>query len=310
MEKNKVSQTALFMAYLRGYHAAHDFPKIFDDFLAHQLLGREVCEFYEQQYTSQQGLQLAESLGFKGAASCQHKETALSMAIQAISPLPLPVSRARYAEDSLEQAVKQGVEQYVILGSGLDTFTYRHPETLGKLQVFEIDHPDMQAYKRHRLDGMGWKQPEQLHFVPVDFLHENLTSALSRSTYDQNALSFFSWLGVTYYLTRDAVFNTLKAIVDIGAAGSTVVFDYVHSDVFIPEKTSQLMKLGLKFLQDKGEPWITGFESSSLAPELSSISLRIQEDLSPDEIEERFFQGRTDSYHAYELVHFVSAIVE
>lgn len=309
MEENKISQTALFMTYLRGYHATHDFPKIFNDSLAQQFAGKEVCTYYDQQYTSAQGLQLAESLGFKGAMSCQDKAVALSMAIQAFSPLSLPVSRARYAEDNLDQAVRRGVKQYVILGAGLDTFAFRRPEMLDKLQIFEIDHPVMQAYKRRRLIEMGLEKPTQLHFVPVDFLHESLTDALAHSTFDQQSPSFFSWLGVTYYLTSEAVFNTLSAIAKIAAAGTTVVFDYAHSDVFIPERTTPLMQLGLKFTREKGEPWITGFDSSTLTADMASIGLRLLEDLSPHDIEERFFKGRTDNYHAYELVHFASVAV-
>lgn len=41
MEDNQVSRTALINAYIRGYHATNDTPKIFDDFLAHQLLTEE-----------------------------------------------------------------------------------------------------------------------------------------------------------------------------------------------------------------------------------------------------------------------------
>lgn len=302
--------TALFVAYLRGYHAACDSPKIFDDYLAHQIVGEEVCTFYEQQYTSSHILRFLEHMGFKGAAQNDDKVSALAMAMQGYSPLPLPVSRARYAEDKLEQAVRQGARQYVILGAGLDTFVFRQPSMLEKLQVFEVDHPNMQEYKRRRLTELGWSLPEQLHFVPVDFMQESLSTALARSSYDPQSPSFFSWLGVTYFLSRDAVFETLSTIAKTAPAGSTIVFDYVHKDIFIPEKTSALMQIGLKFRKEKGEPWITGFEPSEFAADLASIGLRVQENLTPHDIQERFFQGRTDSYHAYEHAHFLSAIVE
>lgn len=158
--EGKINQTttALFMAYLRGYHAACDFPKIFDDYLAHQMIGKEVCTFYEQQYTSPHSHQYMEYLGFKGAAQNDDKAATLAMAIQGYSPLPLSVSRSRYTEDNLEQAVRQGVRQYVILGAGLDTFVFRRPSMLEKLQVFEVDHPNMQEYKRHRLTELVYCQ--------------------------------------------------------------------------------------------------------------------------------------------------------
>ena len=82
-------------------------------------------------------------------------------------------SRAQYTEDSLEQAAGQGVRQYVILGAGFDTFAFRRPEML-ELQVFEVDHPTTQAFKRQRIAEAGWEQPANLHFVPVDFEQESL----------------------------------------------------------------------------------------------------------------------------------------
>ncbi len=92
--------------------------------------------------------------------------------------------RARYSEDNLKEAVKQGMQQYVILGAGMDTFAFRHPELLEQLQVFEVDHPATQAFKRQRIAELGWEKPSNLHFVTVDFTQENLATALKRSSYD------------------------------------------------------------------------------------------------------------------------------
>lgn len=49
MEESKVSKMALGTAYQRGYHAAHDAPKVFDDFLANQLLPDEERVSSDQQ---------------------------------------------------------------------------------------------------------------------------------------------------------------------------------------------------------------------------------------------------------------------
>src|SRR6185312_4336837 len=56
------------------------------------------------------------------------------------------VARSRYAEDQLSRAVARGVRQYVLLGAGLDTFAHRNPHP--DLQVFEVDHPATQQWKR------------------------------------------------------------------------------------------------------------------------------------------------------------------
>src|SRR5207245_750495 len=58
--------------------------------------------------------------------------------------------RARLPEDIVEKAVEQGVEQYVILGAGLDSFAYRRSDLVSHLRVYEVDHPASQAWKRQR----------------------------------------------------------------------------------------------------------------------------------------------------------------
>jgi len=305
MEKDQVSRTAMWTAYIRGYHAMHDSPKIFDDFLGYRLLTEDERAFIEQH--AARALQLFDPAR---ASSCPDQATALAWSMRAMPGPSSILSRARYSEDSLEEVVKQGVQQYVILGAGMDTFAFRRPEMLEQLKVFEVDHPATQSFKSRRLAELGWEHPAQLHFVSVDFMHENLVAALTRSSYDPQALSFFSWLGVTYYLTRDAVFATLRAIADVAPAGSTVIFDYYDTDLFVPEKAAKWVQVGMEQMKRMGEPLKAGFDPSTLAVDLARLGLRLHENLSPTDIDERYFQGRTDQYHAVEHVHFAWAIVE
>jgi methyltransferase (TIGR00027 family) len=96
----------------------------------------------------------------------------------------------------------------VILGTGLDSFAYRRPELANVLCVFEVDHPATQASKRTRLRGAGVELPPNLSPVPVDFEEESLIDSLRISGYRTNAIGLFSWLGVTMYLSTDAIFGT------------------------------------------------------------------------------------------------------
>ena len=222
------------------------------------------------------------------------------------------VSRARYTEDTLEKVAGQGVTQYVILGAGLDTFAFRKPEMMKHLEVFEVDHPATQEFKLHRLAELGWKHPAKLHFIPMDFTKESLVTALTSSlSYDSQAKSFFSWLGVVSYLTQENIFATLRSIAKVAPAGSIVVFNYADANTFIPEKLSPQMKKFLKLLRKIGEPIkMGGFDPSRLVEDLESLGFRPQENLSPVNIEERYFKGRTDGLHAYEHGHFACAVVE
>ena len=305
MKEAQVSMTAIILAYMRSYHAMHDESKIADDFLAYRFIPEGGGPLIERG--------LAEALKLydpERASSYPDHATALAWVMRLIPSLPMTLGRARYTEDTLEKAVKQGVKQYVILGAGLDTFAFRRPEMLDQLQVFEVDHPVTQAYKRRRLAEVGMEHPAQLHFIPVDFEQESLTASLTRSSYDPQAQSLFSWLGVTYYLLRDSVFATLRDIADVTPAGSTVIFDYLDTDAFVPERAAKRMQVQMESVRQVGEPMITGFDPSTLAMELTSIGLRLHEDLSPTDIQERYFQGRKDGYYACEHQHFAWAVVE
>lgn len=308
MIENQVSLSSLFMAYVRGYHAMHDDPKIFNDFLCYDLLTDETRAAVEQQFAPT--AEFIESIDPSNAASCHNQATALAWAMRAIPSTSPTLSRSRYAEDNLKKAVNHGVRQYVILGAGMDTFAFRYPEMLDNLQVFEIDHPATQDFKRRRIAELGWNQPEQLHFISVDFTQEDLTTALKRSSYNPQTISMFSWLGVTYFLPREAVLATLRAFTDIAPAGSSIIFDYMDNDIFVPGKVDKRMHLAMEKVREVGEPLLSSFDPSILGSDLSRLGLSLRENLSPAEIEERYFHGRTDGYHACNHVHFARAVVK
>ncbi|MTI84493.1 MAG: class I SAM-dependent methyltransferase [Firmicutes bacterium] len=308
MKKNQVSLTALGTTYMRAYHAMHDVPKIFNDFLAYSILTEEERIALEKQYTP--SVQFIKTIDPISAASCHNDASALAWSMRAGPGTSHTLSRSRYTEDKLEEAVKHGVKQYVILGAGMDTFAFRRPELVEQLQVFEVDHPATQAFKRNRLIELGWEKTSQLHFIPVDFTQDSLSTALAQSSYNQQAKSFFSWLGVTMYLTRDEVFATLRAIANVAPAGSAVIFDYMDTDAFDPERVNKRMQLAMELVQQMGEPLITGFNPLTLDADLRRLDICLHENLSPSDIEEHYFQERKDGYHACEHVHFAWAIVK
>jgi methyltransferase (TIGR00027 family) len=304
MEDRQFSLTALLTAYARAYHATHDTPKILDDYIAARLFTEEERASIEQN--------LAQALPFfepELAASCPDQATALAWVMRAQST-PITLSRGRYTEDRLELAVEHGVRQYVILGAGLETFAFRRSDLVDHLQIFEVDHPATQAFKRTRLAELGWELPPQLHFVPMDFEKDGLALALEGASYDAQVVSLFSWLGVTYYLTPDVVLAMLRAIAEIAPAGSSVIFDYIDLEAFIPGQVATRMQRMQEIVRRTGEPMRAGFDPSTLATDLEGIGLRLQENLSPSDIEERYFKGRRDGYHAFEHVHLAWAAVE
>lgn len=120
--------------------------------------------------------------------------------------------RSRLAEDVVERAVARGVRQYVILGAGLDSFAYRRTDLVERLRVFEVDHPASQQWKRESLDQLFVAMPKNIVFAAVDFETQSLKDRLEASGFDANSPAVFSWMGVTMYLSIDAIEATLHAV--------------------------------------------------------------------------------------------------
>lgn len=299
MKAEQVSRTAQMTAYSRGYHCRNDAPVIFDDFLAFDVLGHDARHSIEEQMMA-----TLRAVNPVAAASFDDDASALSWLMQAGAASPIVLGRARYAEELLERAIEKGVRQYVLLGAGLDTFAFRHPDLLADIHLFELDHPGTQDYKRRRLDELGWDLSNNLHFIPVDFTTTGMIDALQSSGFDAQIPAFFSWLGVTYYLTRNEVIATLRDIADISAPGSSVVFDYLDSDAYVARLAAPRVQRMIEGVRELGEPMLSGFDPILLGDELERVGLTLAEDLSPADIHNRYFLGRTDHYRACEHAYF------
>ena len=114
----------------------------------------------------------------------------------------------------------------------MDSFALRRPDFAKGVQVIEVDHPATQSFKRERLRVAEVQVPPTLDFVAVDLSTSDLGTALKRSTYRKDRPAFFSWLGVTMYLTRNENLATFKAIAGCSAPGSELAFGYIDQREF------------------------------------------------------------------------------
>ncbi len=284
MQENRPSATAQRVAMQRAAHQLLDDPKVFNDPAALRIIGKESASALE-------------------ANPRQYETTKLSPYLRAFV-----AARSRYAEDELALGVRRGVRQYVILGAGLDTFAYRNPCPEGVLQVFEVDHPATQAWKRARLDEIGITPPGDFTFAPVDFETQTLEEGLRDAGYDPSKCTFFSWLGVTEYLTTEAVMATLRFIAS-APRGSGIVFDYMISpSLLTPAQRSRFDALARR-VESAGEPWQAFFDPGLLARDLRAMGFEYAEDLGPEEINSRYFKDRKDGLRVGSLSHLMKAQV-
>ena len=204
------------------------------------------------------------------------------------------VLRLRYAEDRLADAIAEGVGQYVILGAGFDTFALRRPDVADRLRVFELDHPATQRAKRHRLVKLGVDLPTNLALVPVDFEADALATVLADAGFDAARPAFFSWLGVTYYLTVDAVRQTLRRIADCAAPGSLLLLDYKLPTPHLAAPARPAANKLDAFVKRLGEPMVSTFSETALNDELLRVGGLLLDVVSPEEQARRYLGGRDD----------------
>src|SRR2546423_3071412 len=137
--------------------------------------------------------------------------------------------RSRFAEDRLAEAAKRGVLQYVMVGAGLDTFPWRQPQATRDLVIFAADHPASLIWTQRRLREGGLARPPNLTHVPVDLEDCHIADSLAACGFNHEMPSFCSVLGVTQYLSDDAI-NALLSFVASLNAGSEIVFSFVVPD--------------------------------------------------------------------------------
>jgi methyltransferase (TIGR00027 family) len=297
MQTGQYSRTALAAAFYRAQHHLHDEPKLVDDPYAHRLLTPGEMAAFEQR-RMQDGLEAGVPPG--------DPATVLARALRAVTPAASVLARARYTEDRLAMAMRRGVGQYVLVGAGLDTFAFRRADVRDRVQVFELDHPQSQAFKRERLAAAGLADPPNLHFGVVDFERESIAEALGRLPFHPDQPAVFAWLGVTMYLTPVAIESTWRSVRSVAARGSELVFDFIHRDALSAAVSSSGRKV-LERARAIGEPIITGLDPATLGAELESTGWTLLEQLDPGEIHRRYFAVRTDGYRARPMGHLACA---
>jgi methyltransferase (TIGR00027 family) len=214
--------------------------------------------------------------------------------------------RSRVAEDALAEAVAAGIRQYVILGAGLDTFAYRSPYTA--LQVFEVDYPATQEWKRRRLEDVRIVVPKEVRFVSVDFSKEQLSTALCKAGLRAEEPTLFSWLGVTQYLEPADVLATLTAIAGFGANGGGVIFDYsIPQALLAPQQKAAFERLATR-VASAGEAFRASFEPGALAEAMRAMGYLQIREMGPDELNARFFSNRADGLRVGGSGHIMVAL--
>lgn len=203
------------------------------------------------------------------------------------------VGRARFVEDLIIEQHEQGVNQYIILGAGLDTFAQRRPDIASKLQIFEIDQPDTIAWKQQRLTDLGFGVPQYLHFVPVDFEISSWWEQLLKAGFDINKPAVIACTGVSLYLTKEAIIATLDQIATL-APGSKLAMTFYLPVELLDEEDKPMQEMAEKGARAAGTPFVSFFAPNEVLAMAKNAGFKDAKTISTRDIERYYFKDRAD----------------
>jgi methyltransferase (TIGR00027 family) len=283
MEDRQPSQTALAAAAARAAHLVVDRePLIFRDPVAADLIGEPG----------------AEMVGYH-RASGDHIVLSGTRAQVTV--------RSRHTEQRLAELADDGLTQYVILGAGLDSFAYRSP-LAARIRMFEVDHPATQRWKRDLLAAARITPPDGLSFVGVDLETEPLADRLAADGFDPSAPALVSWLGVSMYLTPEAVAATLAEVGGL-AAGTELVMEYALPPELRDQAGAAYAEFALQVAAERGEPWLSFFTPERLSELLEGHSMKVTEQVRQRDAVPPALWRRSDALRPADLCRLARATV-
>jgi methyltransferase (TIGR00027 family) len=204
------------------------------------------------------------------------------------------VARSRFTEDLVTERAAHGVTQYVLLGAGLDTFVQRQPEVAARLQVFEVDQPGAQAWKRQRLTELGSGIPDRLHLVGDDFETDgSWWRKLTAAGFDPGRPAVVASLGVSMYLTRAANLATLRQLATL-APGSTLVMTFQPPLELLEPGERTGREYAERGARASGTPFLSFFSPAGIRQLAQEAGFTHVRHVPATELNERYFSGRDD----------------
>ncbi|CKI69711.1 O-Methyltransferase involved in polyketide biosynthesis [Streptococcus pneumoniae] len=162
-------------------------------------------------------------------------------------------------------------------------------------------------FKKERIKETELEVPKNLHFVSMDFT-KGFSYEQLRNEGFENKKTFFSLLGVSYYLTKEELSSLIECLFEMVPEGSSIVFDYPDENLFTKKGLSNRVENMVKMAAVGGEPMKSCYSYAEMEALLEKAGLLIYEHLSPEDINTLYFEGRNDYLKAFETVHYVHAV--
>jgi methyltransferase (TIGR00027 family) len=208
------------------------------------------------------------------------------------------IARTAFIDELVRREVAAGTAQLVLLGAGFDCRAHRLAELSGAT-VFEVDRVETQGEKRARLASL--KMPSRdVRYVAVDFLRDDVGARLAGAGWRSDRPTLFVWEGVTNYLTAPAVRAVLSWMAS-AAAGSRVVFTYVHAGLLDGSVAFAGGAAILANVRALGEPWTFGLRPDEVGGFVAGCGLTLEDDVGADQYRARYLDAADEGYAFYRL---------
>ncbi|RIL02364.1 MAG: SAM-dependent methyltransferase [Proteobacteria bacterium] len=245
--------------------------------------------------------------GERAALAAYRASRLVKRADEILGLTPFVVLRHRYIDDRLREALAAGARQVVLLGAGYDSRAFRFADLLAGRPVFEVDHPATQQRKQRILRGLARAAPlpaVDVRRVAVDFERDSLEERLAAAGLARRR-TFFAWEGVSMYLTRDAVKETLASLRRLAPRGSRLAFDawFLLDD---PDLRSTWHRFSANLLSLLGEPVTFSLHPEDAGDFLAREGFALRDVARAADLERRYpVRGRRR--HVYPACYLVSA---
>lgn len=213
--------------------------------------------------------------------------------------------RKRYIDETIVAAVEHGsVAAIVNLGAGYDTRVYRLP-ALATVPTWEVDQPvNIEAKQKGVRNALG-TIPSHVTLVPINFITQDLGAVLNEHGYAGDKKTFFIWEAVSQYLTEMAVRKTFNYLSQ-APTGSQLTFTYILKD-YIEGKNFYGAEKFYERAITKGNIWHFGFDPVEIADFLREYGWRLIEDLSYEELANRYVKPKGRELTSMEIERMVFA---
>ncbi|TNE43614.1 MAG: SAM-dependent methyltransferase [Deltaproteobacteria bacterium] len=217
-------------------------------------------------------------------------------------------ARTRHLDQCVQQALQEDFEQIVILGAGFDSRAYRFADELGKTQVFEVDAPTTQEAKLKYLDLGGIDIPETVTYVPVNFNQQTLAETLLPAGLRADAKTLFLWEGVTYYISAEAVDQTLKFVQEHAGPGSRIAFDWLYARLPAGDTSDHGAAMASMAVAAIGEPFVFGIQEGSIDSFLQERGFQLLANYPPHVLQDTYLDDTFPQMYGF-MVNTVAEVL-